>query len=129
MLYLTSINSLSLPLQVLFFRAYSISDLLVAKIGMSVKMQTSQANWFLGDGSFTFSPSRRSSKSFQHINSLLHPRFGRTITSAWSAPTQAYLWFTGLINAWKMISSGFNRNTTICWPNYHYFAEIISSTC
>ena len=77
---------------------------------MSVLMQTSVADLFLGDGSFTFSPSRRSSKSFQHISSLLHLKSCKTITSGWSALTQAYLLFAGLVNARKMISSGFHKN-------------------
>lgn len=59
---------------------------------------------------FYISPSRRISKSFQHINSLLHRKSCKAITSAWSAPTQAYFAFAGLVNVRKMISSGFNRN-------------------
>ena len=38
-----------------------------------------------------YSPSRRSRKSFQNINSLFHLKSYRTMTSAGSAPTQAYL--------------------------------------
>ena len=110
MFHLRSIISVSLSSQVLCFPTNSIFALLEAKIGMSVLMQTSVANWFLRDGSFTFSPSRRSSKSFQHISSLLHLKSCKTITSAWSAPTQAYLSFAGLVKVRKMISSGFNRN-------------------
>ena len=110
MFHLTSVTSVSLSSQVLYFPANSIFALLVAKIGMSMPMQMSVANWFLGGGSFTFSPSRRSSRSFQHISSLLHLKSCKTIISAWSAATQVYLSFAGLVNAWKMISSGFNRN-------------------
>ena len=72
MFHLMSIISVSLTSQVLCFPTNSIFVLLVAKIGMSVLMQTSVANLFLGDGSFIFSPSRRSSKSFQHISSPFH---------------------------------------------------------
>ena len=73
-------------------------------------MQTSEANWFLGDGSFTLTPSRRSSKSFHDINSRIHQKSCKTIISAWSTPTQAKLSFAGLVNSRKMISTGFNRN-------------------
>ena len=93
----TSIISVSRWSLMLFFP--TIFDLLVAKIGMSVLMQTSVANWFFGDGNFTGSPSRRSSKSFQQINSLLHLKSCKIINSALSAPTQAYLSFAGLLNA------------------------------
>ena len=65
----------------------------------------------LVDVSFTFSLSIRSSgESFQHISSLLHLNSCKTITLAWSTPTQAYLLFAGLVNTQKMISSGFNKN-------------------
>ena len=64
----------------------------------------------LVDGSFTFSLSIRSSESFQHISSLLHLNSCKTITLAWSTPTQTYLLFAGLVNTQKMISSGFNKN-------------------
>ena len=110
MFHLTPIISVSLSSRVLCFRTNSIFALLVARIGISVLMQTSVANWFLGDGSFPFSSSRRSSKSFQHISSLLHLKSCKTITSGWSAPTHAYLSFAGLVNARKIISSGFNKN-------------------
>ena len=107
MFHLTSIISVSLSSQVLFFPTNSIFTLLVAKIGMSVLIQTLVANWVLGDGSFTFSPSRRSSKSFQHISSLLHLKFCKTITPVWAAPAKAYLLFVGLVNTRKMIPIGF----------------------
>ena len=86
----------------------SIFALLVAKIGMPILMQTSVGNWFFGDGNFTGLPSKRSSKSFQQINWLLHLKFCKTMTSALSAPTQAYLSFAGLLNTWWMISTSFN---------------------
>ena len=57
-----------------------------------------------------YSPSRRSSKSFQNINSLFHLKSYKTMTSAGSAPTKAYLAFAGLANVRKMILSRFNRN-------------------
>ena len=110
MFHLMSIISVSGLSQVLCFSTYSIFALLIAKIGMSVLIQTSGENQFLGDGSFTFSPSRRNSKSYQHINSLLHLKSYKTITSTWSTPTQEYLSFAGLVNSLKMISSGFKRN-------------------
>ena len=91
---LRSIISVSPLLQVLCFATYSIFALLVAKIGISVLIQTSVANWFLGDEIFKFSPSR-SIKSSHHINSLLHLKSCKTITSPWSAPTQAYLSLAG----------------------------------
>ena len=94
--YIISVSRLSL---MLCFPTNSFFALLVAKIGMSVLMQTSVANWFFGDGNFTGSPSRRSSKSFQQINSLLHLKSCKIINSALSAPTQAYLSFAGLLNA------------------------------
>ena len=65
----TSIISVSRLSLTLCFPANSIFALLVAKIGMSVLRQTSVANWFYGDGSFTGSSSWRSSKSLQQINS------------------------------------------------------------
>ena len=110
MFHLRSIISVSLSSQVLCFPTNSIFALLEAKIGMSVLMQRSVANWFLRDGSFTFSPSRRSSKSFQHISSVLHLKTCKTITLAWSAPTQAYLSFAEFVNSRKIILSGSNRN-------------------
>ena len=71
----------------------------------------SVANWFLGDVSFTFSLSRKCSKSFHHISSLLHLTSCKIdYSAAWSAPTKAYLLFAGLANARKMISSDFNRD-------------------
>ena len=110
MFHLRSIISVSLSSQVLCFPTNSIFALLEAKIGMSVLMQRSVANWFLRDGSFTFSPSRRSSKSFQHISSVLHLKTCKTITLAWSAPTQAYLSFAEFVNSRNIILSGSNRN-------------------
>ena len=110
MFHITSIISVSLSSWVLCFPTNSVFALLVAKIGTSVLMHMLVANWFIRDGSFTFSPSRRSSKSFQHISSLLHLNSFKTITSAWSAPTQAYLSFLVLVNARKIISSGSNKN-------------------
>ena len=110
MFHLTSIIFVSLSSRVLCFPRNSIFTLLVAKIVLSVLMQTLVTNWFLGDGSFTISPSRRSSKSFQHISSLLHLKSCNTITYAWSTPAQAYLSLSELVNTWKMISSGFDRN-------------------
>ena len=110
MFHLTSIIFVSLSSRVLCFPKNCIFALQVARVGMSVLMQMSVANWFLGDGSFRFSPSRRSINSFQHISSLFHLKSCKTITSTWAAPTQAYLSFAGLVNFWKMISSGFNRN-------------------
>ena len=110
MFHLTSIISVSLSSRVLCFPTNSIFAFPVAKIVISVLMYTSVANWILGGGSFTFSPSRRFSKSFQHISSLLHLNSCKTITSAWSASTQVYILFAGLVNTQKMISSGFNRN-------------------
>ena len=73
-------------------------------------IQTSFLHWFLGDVSFTFFPSRKSRKTFEYINSLLHLKSCETIKSAWYAPTQTYLPFAEFINARKMIRSGFNRN-------------------
>ena len=109
MFHLTSIIFVSLSSKVLCFPTNSIFTLLVAKIVLSVLMQTLVTNWFLGDGSFRFSPSRRSSKSFQHISSLLHLKSCNAITYAWCTPAQAYLSLSGLVNTWKMISSGFDR--------------------
>ena len=122
-----SIISVSLSSRVLCFPTNSIFALLIAKIGMSVLMQTSVENWFLGDGSFTFSLSRRNGKSFQHISSLHHLKSCKTITSAWSAPTEAYLSSAGLVNAWfffhsqwKPLHCSFSRCSQwdyweICW--------------
>ena len=65
--YLTSIISVSLSSLVLCFPTNSILLLLVAKIGMSVLIQTSLAKLFFGDGNFASSPSKRSRKTFQQI--------------------------------------------------------------
>ena len=54
--------------------------------------------------------SRRYGKSFQHINSLLYPTSCKNINLACSVQTQGNLLFAELINAWKIISSGSNRN-------------------
>ena len=94
--YIISVSRLSL---MLCFPTNSFFALLVAKIGMSVLMQTSVANRFFGDDNLTGSSSRRSSKSFQQINSLLHLQSSKIITSSLFAPTQAYLSFAGLLNA------------------------------
>ena len=80
-----SVSRLSL---MLCFSINSIFALLIANISTSVLMQTSVANWSSGDGNFTGSPSRRSSKSFQQINSLLHQKSCKIITSALYAPTR-----------------------------------------
>ena len=95
----TSIISISWLFLMLCFPRNSIFAWLVAKIGMFVLMQTSVANWLFRDGNLTDSPSTRSSKSFQQINSLLHLKSCKIINSALSAPTQAYLSFAGLLNA------------------------------
>ena len=84
----TSIISVSRLSPMLCFSINSIFALLVANINISVLMQTSVANWSSGDGNFTGSPSRRSSKSFQQINSLLHQKSCKIITSALYAPTR-----------------------------------------
>ena len=95
----TSIISVSRLSLMLCFPTNSIFGLLVTKISMSVLIKTSVANWFFGDGDFTGSSSRRSSKSFQKINSLLRLNYWKIMTSALSPPTQAYLPFVGLLNA------------------------------
>ena len=74
------------------FPTYSMFALVVANNlsadRQPVLMQMSAANWLLGDGSFTFSSSRRINKSFQQINSLLHLKSCKTIGNY--QPRQTY---------------------------------------
>ena len=92
----------------LYFQTYSILLLLVAKIGVSLLMQTSlQTFW---RWKLYKSPSKRSSKSFQQMISELYLKSWRRITSAWSVRTQAYLSIAGSQKVWYICSSGFNIN-------------------
>ena len=84
----TSIISVSRLSLTLCFSINSIFALLIANISTSVLMQTSVANWSSEDGNFTGSPCRRSSKSFQQINSLLHQKSCKIVTFALYAPTR-----------------------------------------
>ena len=59
---------------------------------------TSSLKKFLRAGSFTGSPSKRSSKSFQIINSLDQRKFLSSIHVAFWAPTQPNLSFAGFSN-------------------------------
>ena len=108
--HLTAIMSFSMSSEMPNRPVCLTGPLLVAKMGVSFAMVMSLAKWFLGAGRLTVCPSRRRKKSSHAIKSDPHLRSLIKMTSAWSAPIQAYLSRAGLVKTLYIRDRGSNRN-------------------